>query len=328
MQVADISRRLSKRVLRYSALVLGLVSFEEVLLDSARASARVAHCDECPEMMTISGGEFVLGSPHDEVGHIKDEGPQRDIRVSRFELSRFEITVAEFRNFVSETGFKDDFGCFVMEPGRNWEYDPDASWEDPGFEQEDNHPVVCITWLAANAYIDWLNTQSGGGGFRLPTEAEWEYAARAGSTTPYWWGTNENDFCKYTNGVDRAARERFPNWERSGDCDDGFVFTAPVGHYDNANGFGVEDMVGNVWEWVADCYVDNYAEHPDDGSAVASAQCDKRVFRGGAWGDYGSFYLRTAYRGAWDGAQTFGNIGFRVARTPKDPNTSDVEQEE
>ncbi|MEL6869012.1 MAG: formylglycine-generating enzyme family protein [Pseudomonadota bacterium] len=272
-------------------------------------------CAVCPTMVTVEAGSFLLGSSADEPGRVDDEGPQRRIKLASFAVAKHEVTVGEFARFVRQTGYDDGAGCLTMTAQGTWSYDPDASWRNPGFSQGDDHPVVCVTWHAANAYVDWLNTMTNGTPYRLLSESEWAYSARAGATTPYWWGENENDFCQYTNGVDKTAKATYPGWQLAGDCDDGFLYTAPVGHYQRANAFGLEDMVGNVWEWVADCYAGDYNTTPTDGSPVTAEACEKHVMRGGAWGDYGSFYLRTAYRGAWDGSQAFGNIGFRVVMT-------------
>lgn len=278
----------------------------------------IADCKDCPEMVYIPSGTFLLGSKEADPGHQEDESPQIAVSVPEFSVSRFEVTVGQFKNFVEATGYQDETVCLSMQENGGWGHDLETSWRSPGFEQDDDHPVVCISWRAANDYIAWLNERSDTEHYRLLSESEWEYAARAGSTTTYWWGDNENDFCELTNGVDRSARARFPNWVRAGDCDDGFVFTAPVGHYQSPSAFGVEDMVGNVWEWVSDCYADSYAYKPRDGSAYETDEdCERRVIRGGAWGDHGAFYLRSAYRGAWEPTQSFTNLGLRVARTTR-----------
>lgn len=273
-------------------------------------------CEACPEMISISSGTFLLGSGPNEPGSQTDERPQKEIAISEFAISRFEITYGQFRAFVEDVDYKDESICLSMEESGGWAHDPNRNWQNPGFEQDPDHPVVCLSWKAAIDYVAWLNKQSNSDDYRLLTESEWEYAARAGSTSVYWWGNNEDDFCGVTNGVDRSAQTRFPSWVRAGKCDDGFVFTAPVGIYNQPNAFGVEDMVGNVWEWVSDCYVDNYISKPTDGAAQnEEGACERRVMRGGAWGDYGAFYLRSAYRGAWDPAQSFTNLGLRVAKS-------------
>ncbi|MEM8547853.1 MAG: formylglycine-generating enzyme family protein [Pseudomonadota bacterium] len=279
----------------------------------------VLDCDHCPALVRIPAGSYLLGSPASEAGRVDDEGPQQAITLGAFAVSRYEVTVAEYAAFVAATDYNDQSGCFVMwnqgEYQGTWGFDPEASWRNPGFAQTDFHPVTCISAAAADAYVTWLNDHVGVRAYRLLSESEWEYVARAGSTTSYWWGEQEADFCRYANGVDQTARAAYPGWQRSGPCDDGYLFTAPVGSYGQANSFGLYDTAGNVWEWVADCYVDHYGSHPADGTPVETDTCERRVMRGGAWGDYGAFYLRTAYRGAWDGAGAFANIGLRVAAT-------------
>ena len=272
---------------------------------------------ETPTLIELPAGTFAFGSPEDEDGHQEDEAPLRNVRVPGFALGRYEVTVGQYRRFIADTGYTPPFGCLVTRKTGGWSYDPDGSWDKPGFEQTDAHPVVCVSWNDAKAYIAWLNAKSGADDYRLPSETEWEYAARAGGTSAYAWGENEGEFCQFTNGADASARAVYQEWPRTAACDDGFVHTAPVGHFNKPNAFGVEDIIGNVWEWVEDCYTATHGDNPGDGRAVqaAEAPCEKRVMRGGAFGDYGSFYLRTAYRGAWDGSQSFSNIGFRVARS-------------
>lgn len=272
-------------------------------------------CEDCPQMVAVQKGSFLIGSTQ----YNEDERPQKKILISEFAVSRFEITVAEYRTFIEQTGYEEQSPCLVMGEGGSWYQNEDASWAEPGFKQEDDHPVVCVSWQGAKAYIDWLNAKIGSSSpqFRLLSESEWEYAARAGSETSYWWGENEDDFCQYTNGADEVSFEQFPQWAKTGKCYDGHLYTAPVGFYNKPNAFMLEDMVGNVWEWVEDCYVDNYRTIPINGQAQNASPCEKRVFRGGAWGDYGSFYLRSAYRGAWPGVSAFSNLGFRVARNVK-----------
>ncbi len=273
-------------------------------------------CEACPEMVLVPGGHFTLGSSPSEDGHIADEAPQRAITLQPFAVSRHEITRGEFARFAEAVGHQNDPGCLVMSETGGWIYDPEASWREPGFEQTDAHPVVCLSWATAQAYVRWLNTETGTERYRLLTEAQWEYAARAGSTTAFWWGDDKHQSCRWTNGADAGARAVYPGWLLTADCEDGFIYTAPVGHFNQPNGFGVEDMVGNVWEWVEDCYVDTYATMAEDGSAQqVDGDCERRVMRGGAWGDYGAQYLRSAYRGAWRPDIGFSNLGLRVAKS-------------
>ena len=300
------------------AFVIVILSFkiqaETPLTQGEFRNGTFSDCENCPEMVLIPSGKFLLGSDETDPGHQTDETPQIEVSISSFAISKHEITLGEFRAFVDATGYEDKSICLSMQKNGYWGHDPEKSWRKPGFEQTDSHPVVCVSWKAAHDYIKWLNDQSGSNEYRLLTESEWEYAARAGSSTVYWWGDNEDEFCNVTNGVDQSAQSRFSGWVRAGKCNDGYIFTAPVGHYQSPNDFGVEDLVGNVWEWVSDCYAKSYKTKPRNGSAYDSEPCEKRVMRGGAWGDHGSFYLRSAYRGAWNPEQSFTNLGLRVAK--------------
>lgn len=274
-------------------------------------------CPICPIMKQVPQGEFILGSPKSEAGRVEDEGPRTKVAIQKIAISKFEITRREFAAFIEDTNYRSVDSCYLMQENGAWNLVKSASWRSPGFQQSAEHPVVCVSWQDALAYTEWLNLKSQNHHYRLLSESEWEYAARSGSASRYWWGENEDDFCKYTNGADKSAREKYPLWEKTGNCSDSFVYTAPVGNYGIANSFGLYDLVGNVWEWVADCYRPNYEKQPRDGSAFTSKNCSNRVFRGGAWGDYGSFYLRTAYRGEWKSTEAFANIGFRVAASIK-----------
>ena len=191
--------------------------------------------------------------------------------------------------------------------------------EDPhqgkdGEEQLD--PVVCVSWLEAATYTRWLS-QKTGHRYRLLSEAEWEYADRAGTQSQAYWGDDPNEACAYTNGVDATLTERFPRgrWEDRVPCHDGHIFTAPVGSY-RPNAFGLYDMEGNAFEWVEDCWAHNYQGAPADGSArTAGADCANRVNRGGSWTS-----IPTGLRSAHRGLDNFENtrvvdLGFRVTRS-------------
>ena len=276
-----------------------------------------------PEMILIEAGRFTMGSPDSEPGRQKDEGPQRKITLVRpFALARCETTVAEFRLFVEETGYVTEAetgkGCFALnDAGTQSEQRKDRHWRDPGFPQTDAHPVVCVSWNDAQAYAEWLGRRTGQH-YRLPSEAEWEYAARAGSTTSRFWGDDPNAGCAYANAADRALKRRYPeNRWLTAACDDGTVYTASAGSF-KRNAFGLSDMLGNVWEWVQDCYGGNLVSVPADGTAWEGAQgkdCARRVLRGGGWSDRPG-NVRSADRDRIhpDGANAF--LGFRLARDP------------
>ena len=277
-----------------------------------------------PEMVLIAAGEFMQGSPDNEVGRSSDETPQHKVIIQQpFALSRCEVTVGEFRRFIELTGYKTDAeskeGCYLWDQkASNWEKKPGSSWTHPGFAQKDNDPVVCVSWNDAKAYVKWLNgyLELPDKPYRLPSESEWEYAARAGTSSAFFWGGDSQ--CDYANGADATMKDSkifSAGWNYAG-CSDGFVYTAPVGSF-KANAWGLYDMSGNAWEWVEDCWHENYQNSPANGSAWLEADkgdCAKRSVRGGSWNS-DTPNLRSAIRNRLtaDGAN---NIqGFRLART-------------
>lgn len=185
----------------------------ETVSASVTASAAASRdCDACPEMMMIPGGEFTMGSPVGEPERGDDEGLQRRVRVKPLALGKTEVTVAQWRQFTRASGYLTEAernvlatGCFTWEPeDPAWAWRAGRSWREPGWRQKDNEPVVCVSWVDAQAYVGWLDQQSGVKGWRLPSEAEWEYAARAGSTTGRPWGDDPGMACTYANGTDRT----------------------------------------------------------------------------------------------------------------------------
>lgn len=264
----------------------------------------------------VPAGEFAMG---DEAGGA-DERPVHRVRIAPFELAETELTVGEFRQFADATGYVTDAerdaggrqGCAVLDVGlATPAYRAGASWRDPGYAQTDRHPAVCLSFADAQAFIDWLNA-AGGAAFRLPTEAEWEYAARAGSTTPFPWGTGANEGCAYANGADETPDAGGRTWPQRLACRDGYAHAAPVGSF-RANAFGLRDMIGNAWEWTADCYRPDYADAPADGRARLEPGCPKRAIRGGGW-PYPAGFLRSANRGGSSATLRANDRGFRLAR--------------
>jgi formylglycine-generating enzyme required for sulfatase activity len=256
-------------------------------------------CTDCPEMVVVPSGSFTMGSPPGEQGRWDDEGPQHVVTISRpFAVGKFHVTRDQYAVFVRETAYTHS-GC---------------DWR-PSFAQEGSHPVVCVSWDDANAYVNWLAKKTGKP-YRLPSEAEWEYAAR-GRTSPgayprYWFGDDEKDLCRYGNGADQKARASHAvsaGWTIA-PCNDGYAYTSPVGHY-QPNAFGLYDMFGNAWQWTADCWHGKYDGAPRDGTAWTTGGGGGRVVRGGSW-NYSPRNLRAAVRSRDAGTN---NNGFRVART-------------
>jgi formylglycine-generating enzyme required for sulfatase activity len=276
-------------------------------------------CPDCPEMVVVPAGEFLMGSPAEEDGRDNDEGPVHKVSIQRpFAVGKYSVTRGEFAAFVRETGHKTDGGCNSWD-GKAWKLDPDRSWRSPGFAQDDRHPVVCVNWDDAKAYTRWLSTKTGKP-YRLPSEAEREYATRgvtaAAAQPRYHFGNDAGELCKYANGADQTAKKAFPGWSVA-PCEDGFVYTSPVGSY-RSNAFGLYDMHGNVWNWTEDCWNGSYEGAPSDGSARTSGECGRRALRGGSWFNNPQV-LRAADRNRYFTVDRLSTYGFRVGRTLVSP---------
>jgi formylglycine-generating enzyme len=289
----------------------------------AAAGAVFHDCRGCPEMIVVPGGTFAIGSPANEPGRRDNEGPQHEIRIERpFAIGRYEVTRWQYEAFLRATHHAVSSNCMTdrRQPG-TWALDPATNFYDPGFPQTGDHPAACVSWNDAKAYIAWLNARTPGG-YRLPTEAEWEYAARAGSTTAYPWGASIDDGCTHMNGYDRTILAKKGNLYKGeavpyANCSDGYVNTAPVGSY-APNAFGIYDMIGNLGEWVQDCRTLSYAQMRADG-AEAEGDCAYRMVRGGSWGTQPK-QVRSAERVKYEPAAVDDSIGIRLAKTISDPN--------
>lgn len=313
---AVLSRFLPNSPLLSLILVLCLPMAGLVRAETVPAPFR--DCERCPQMVRIAAGEFLMGAGTDEeVRERLGEAfrhrsqPQRRVRVAAFSIGLNEVTRGEYRRFVEATGHPGG-GCFVWS-GSEHRLDSHLSWHNPGYAQDDRHPATCVSWEDAVAYVDWLS-RSTGRRYRLPSEAEWEYVARAGTDAPRFWGVDGHAACAHANGADLRLRAALPNardWDAA-DCDDGHVHTAPVGSY-RANGFGLYDMLGNAAEWTADCWNPDYRNAPADGRTRADGDCWMRAVRGGAW-DEGPAGLRAAYRVGSPVVIRVYSRGFRVAR--------------
>ena len=252
-----------------------------------------------------------MGSPSYEQGRDEDEGPVHEVTIAApFAIGVYEVTVAEFGRFVDETGYWVVNSCWQMLG--SVADGVDRSWRNPGFGQGGRHPVVCVSWNDALAYAAWLSRETGEE-YRLPSESEWEYAARAGTATARYWGEGEAGQCRHANSVDASFKERYVNWWPVALCRDGHVHTAPVGSF-AANGWELHDVFGNVSEWTGDCWNGGYGNAPSDGSAWEYGDCEWRVLRGGSWSGENS-YLRAADRGMNAAGVRNDSYGFRVART-------------
>ena len=215
-----------------------------------------------------------------------NEKPVHEVKIDSFALSKYEVTFEEYKAFTDATERELE--------ALNWKRSIRGLIPDEFFQGR--YPAFKVSWEDAVAYTQWLSSQMGER-YRLPSESEWEYVARAGTETAYSWGDSI--------GVNRAKCDGCGNRHR--------YMTAPVGSFE-ANAWGVYDIHGNVWEWVQDCWNDNYAEAPADGSAWESGNCSVRVLRGGSWTAF-PWYLRSAYRGSLRSVFRNHSYGFRVARS-------------
>jgi formylglycine-generating enzyme required for sulfatase activity len=266
-------------------------------------------CPECPVMLGIPGGTFTMGSPPNEPGRFDTEGPQHDVTVKAFALGKYNVTVEEFLLFLKETGYRPEPCNPILNLG--WRSPGGGLAYPPFIGQPARWPAACLDWRDAQAYVEWLNRKvretrpelgAREGPYRLPSEAEWEFAARGGTTTARWWG---NDI-----GAGRA------NCNGCGSAYD-YKVLADVDAFD-PNPFGLYGMLGNVWQWTADCWHESYAGAPADGSAWREQYCDRHVVRGGSWNNL-PIFVRSASRSgsiANGGEYDYSGVaGFRLART-------------
>jgi formylglycine-generating enzyme len=274
-------------------------------------------CEDCPEMVALPAGEFMMGAPPDERYRQEAEGlPRRVVIAKGVAVGKFEVTNDQFSAFVADTGITLGSTCKMI-VGFDADYavfgPPTASFRQPGFEFTGSHPVVCVSWHEAQAYVAWLRRRTGKP-YRLPTEAEWEYAARAETKTMYSFGSDETLLCAFARFADLDSQF---GWRSSCRSNNGIYGPLPVGQF-KPNPWGLFDMQGNAWEWVEDCWTPIASEIPTDGSAFARAgKCEMGVVRGGSFAS-GARRLRSASRLPTAVAAHYQNYGFRVALTIDD----------
>jgi len=290
------------------------------------------------KLTLIPAGEFMMGNGESaeataaffkktygenlpNADFFKDEHPQHRVRITKpFYLGTHHVTRGQFRQFVADAGYKTDAEKQEDLGARGWNPDQKAfrfnekySWRSAGFEQTDEHPVVNVSWNDAVEFCKWLSKKESKT-YRLPTEAEWEYACRAGTTTRYYSGDDPETLATVGNVADATAKAKFPDWKYTNRASDGYVFTAPVGKF-KPNAFGLYDMHGNAWQWCADWYgAEYYAKSPADdptGPDFGSI----RVLRGGSWSDWPSDSRSAKRFGVRPVIDRRDDSGFRVART-------------
>jgi len=280
-----------------------------------KAKNTFRECQNCPEMVVVPAGEFLMGSSKADIDNdlaAVNEAPQHKVLIKQtIAIGRFEVTRDQFAAFVDSTGYKVSGRCMTFEQNVPKERE-NRSFLAPGYAQDGNHPAVCVSWADAQAYADWLSKTSGKT-YRLPSEGEFEYAARAGGTARYGFTDDPSELCRFANGADQSAKiAGLPPDASYMGCRDGYPFTAPVGSF-AANAFGLYDLIGNVWEWTADCFADDYKSAGGDSAPRDQAGCTARTVRGGDWFSTASS-LRPAVRAMARPDAHNDDIGFRVVR--------------
>jgi len=264
-------------------------------------------------MIRISPGSFTMGSPATEKDRRDREGPQHRAAIAYpFLAGKHDVTRDEYAAFVAQTHRPDSASCYGYD-GLAFKDTPGLNWHNPGFAQTGREPVVCVSWEDAQAYAGWLSKQTGKP-YRLLSESEWEYSARAGTMTARYGSDDPAQLCGYVNGADLEFSKNFPQDDGANKaCRDGYARTSPAGSF-GPNGFGLYDMLGNVWQWTADCFNGSYAGAPITGGAWQTGTCDRRVRRGGSWYNLPKT-LRAAMRDGVPAGNRDVTGGFRVART-------------
>ena len=300
-----------------------------VVLVALTAQAAAQSRDQ--DMVSIPAGTFVMGTSaaQDDQQNIPSDyqswsKPQHTVAIPSFMMAKTPVTRGQYAAFVRATGGTGGTGgCYgpqiVQQNGQqlvNWVKNPSLTWQNPGFTQTDNDPVVCVSYNDALAYIAWLNTQSDDK-YRLPTEAEWEYAARgqAHQTAAHYWGDDATLACQYANvaGGDFAtAYQLSTSTDGIFPCSDGYAYTAPVASF-SPNDYGLYDMLGNVWQWTADCWNASYDNAPADGTAVTTGTCDLHVLRGGSWSS-STWFVQAGYRNGNGSSDRDTFNGFRLVK--------------
>lgn len=267
----------------------------------------------------VPAGTFMMGSPENERNRDRTDESQVPVKITEpFYLGTHEVTVGQFRQFVEATGYvtaaESGRGLYLGKGARifvgtEWKWVLAANWREPGFRQTDDQPVTCVNYYDAEAFVNWLNDEAGvtDREYRLPTEAQWEYACRAGTTTAYWFGPDDKELAQVANVADATAKSWFAD-RKAIASDDGHIYTSPVGSY-RANQWGLYDMQGNVIEWCQDWYCHRL---PGGRDPVISDARAYRVIRGSHWRSRAAS-CRSAARYKWTSSNRSCLVGFRVA---------------
>jgi formylglycine-generating enzyme required for sulfatase activity len=283
------------------------------------------------EFVWVQGGCYKMGQTETEkkklladAGKEKfekfyaDASPSHEVCLDGFWMGKTEVNRGQFKKFVEATGYqteaeKDGWSWFWNSSGEGkWEKKDGMNWRNPGFSQDDRHPVVCVSWNDAHKMMTWIS-QKGNVTFLLPSEAQWEYACRAGTQTMRFWGNDPDKACSYANVADQAGKKTF-NWATIHECDDGYDYTSPVASL-QPNPYGLYDMLGNAQEWCEDVYIADIYNKSDKKNPIYSGGGPCRVIRGGSWFCVPDF-VRCAFRNGNGPSHRNNNVGFRLLRMP------------
>lgn len=308
-----------------SLLAASLVAASAFAADAPKPFSTFRDCADCPEMVTLPAGSFVMGSTEEETkkaGLPEEQGarerPAHMVTFKKpFAIGKYEVTIDEYTAFTKDTGHPATENCITWDTAASkWGPVAAANWQKPGYEQTGRFPVGCLTIADARAYVTWLAKKTGKP-YRVPSEAEWEYAARAGTRTMETWGDTQDGICAYANVSDLTRMETHTAVEREPtrffECRDGHVYAAPVGSFP-ADPWGLFDMVGNIWEWTEDCFIPHYNGAPTDGSVwYDPKQCDRLIVRSGGWYSR-NWFARPAGRSRENPDYLSSTLGVRVVR--------------
>ena len=277
---------------------------------SRKPGETLKDCAACPELIVIAPGQFTNGGVDAERGGKAADASRQLVSIDYYyAMGRYEVTRSQFAAFVAETGHQAK-GCWTYDG--QWTYREDLDWRSPGYEQQDQHPVTCVSWLDAQAYTSWLGKKTGQT-YRLPSSTEWQNASGAEPERAARMA-DKREICKWANVADLSAEQHYAGWSVH-ECRDGFIHTAPVGRF-QPNSRGVHDMLGNLFEWVEDCWAESLRGAPADGAPMLQGDCKQRVLHGGSWFTIPK-YVEPGFRNHFQASYRASSLGFRVVRNVK-----------